>query len=268
MPVIVSGHQPVYLPWLGLFHKASLADVFVLMDDAQYLEQDWNNRNRLKGSCGPFWLTVPIARALSSSKSIRDIRIHSPTPWGSSRHWQHQHWKSIQLCYGKAKFWSSYAAKLENLYLSREHEWLWELNYELLKFLLSALGLEVRLVISSDVGFKGRKSDLVLEHATTYHASICVVGVHGNDYLREDDFFRAGISIHFQDYRHPIYRQRFGDFVSHLSVIDLLMNCGPDSLATLCRGNVDKAYLLRELSATTTPRRIESPPSNAAFSHR
>jgi hypothetical protein len=40
---IVTGHQPVYLPWLGLFHKISLADVFVLMDDVQYLVRDWNN---------------------------------------------------------------------------------------------------------------------------------------------------------------------------------------------------------------------------------
>ena len=45
---IVSGHQPVYLPWLGLFHKISLCDKFVYMDTVQYLNNDWNNRNKIK----------------------------------------------------------------------------------------------------------------------------------------------------------------------------------------------------------------------------
>ena len=58
---IISGHQPVYLPWLGLIHKAFLADVFVFMDDVQYLSQDWNNRNRIKNPQGKaIWLTVPV----------------------------------------------------------------------------------------------------------------------------------------------------------------------------------------------------------------
>ena len=34
----VSGHQPAYLPWLGLFHKLYLSDVFVYMDTVQFLQ--------------------------------------------------------------------------------------------------------------------------------------------------------------------------------------------------------------------------------------
>ncbi len=76
---IVSGHQPVYLPWLGLIHKAALSDVFVFMDDVQYLEQDWNNRNRIKTPQGkPIWLTVPVDLKNSPSRIIKDIRIKEP----------------------------------------------------------------------------------------------------------------------------------------------------------------------------------------------
>ncbi|HNQ50905.1 MAG TPA: WbqC family protein, partial [Candidatus Omnitrophota bacterium] len=74
--VIVSGHQPVYLPWLGLIHKASLCDVFVFMDDVQYLTQDWNNRNMIKSPQGKaIWLTVPVDLKHSASDRLQDILI-------------------------------------------------------------------------------------------------------------------------------------------------------------------------------------------------
>jgi hypothetical protein len=41
----------------------------------------------------------------------------------------------------------------------------------------------------------------------------------------------------FQDYTHPTYPQLWGDFVPYLSVVDLLMNVGPDeSLAVIASG--------------------------------
>jgi hypothetical protein len=255
MTLSVSGHQPVYLPWLGLFHKIALADVFVVMDDAQYLEQDWNNRNKLKGSGGAFWLTVPVEQSSAKLKPIRDVRIHTADPWGSMRHWQFNHWRSIERCYRKAAFWDRYAASLAELYTRHEHIWLWELNQKMLLLFLDAVGMKTRLVLSSEIGFTGQKSDLVLDHARRLSASLCVVGKHGRDYIVEDAFYEAGVSLHFQDYRHPVYAQRFGDFASHLSVLDLLMNCGPDAREIICQGNVSKAGLLQ--LAQGAPRRIE-----------
>jgi hypothetical protein len=49
-------------------------------------------------------------------------------------------------------------------------------------------------------------------------------------------FAQAGIAVSAQAYRHPVYPQQYTPFVSHLSVIDLLLNCGPESLAVLRSG--------------------------------
>ena len=46
--MILTAHQPVYLPWLGLFHKISLSDTYVFFDEVQYLPKDWMNRNYIK----------------------------------------------------------------------------------------------------------------------------------------------------------------------------------------------------------------------------
>ena len=61
--MILTAHQPTYLPWLGLFHKIALADKFCFFDDVQYQPKDWNNRNKIKFSNGKEnWLSVPVKR--------------------------------------------------------------------------------------------------------------------------------------------------------------------------------------------------------------
>ncbi|MDD5759115.1 MAG: WbqC family protein, partial [Desulfobulbaceae bacterium] len=55
--------------------------------------------------------------------------------------------------------------------------------------------------------------------------------------LIDDHLFeQAGIKVAYQDYVHPEYRQLHGDFVSHMSVIDLLLNEGANSLSIIHSG--------------------------------
>ena len=46
-------------------------------------------------------------------------------------------------------------------------------------------------------------------------------------------FRAAGIDVAWHDYAHPSYAQLHGDFVPYLSALDLLLNVGDASLATL-----------------------------------
>lgn len=239
---IISGHQPVYLPWLGLFHKIALCDEFVFMDDVQYLRQDWNNRNKIKGSHGAFWLTVPVSLKQSASELIKDIQI-SQDGWGSKKYWQNVHWNSIETCYRRAPHWARYADELQSIYLDQKWELLAPLNRRLLTFFLTALEIKVSVVCASEVGFDGTKSDLVLDHCKKLNGSFCVLGTHGRDYLEIDKFSDHGIGVYFQDYKHPEYDQLFGQFVSHLSALDLLFNCGPNSREVLLSGNISKVQV-------------------------
>ena len=71
--LILTAHQPVYLPWLGLFHKIALADSFVWFDDVQYQKKDWNNRNKIKTQNGPIWLIVPVLSKNHFEKKVGTI---------------------------------------------------------------------------------------------------------------------------------------------------------------------------------------------------
>jgi hypothetical protein len=51
--------------------------------------------------------------------------------------------------------------------------------------------------------------------------------------MDEARFRQEGLGLTYQHYTHPTYVQRYGDFLPYMSIVDLLMNVGPDSLAVL-----------------------------------
>jgi hypothetical protein len=69
--MILTAHQPAYLPWLGLFHKIAISDAFCYFDDVQYQVKDWNNRNKIKTAGGEVWLTVPVLAKGYREKKIK-----------------------------------------------------------------------------------------------------------------------------------------------------------------------------------------------------
>ncbi len=248
MKMILSAHQPVYLPWLGLFHKVALADTFVWFDDVQYLPKDWNNRNKIKTPQGATWLTVPVETQGHREKPIREIRINNREPW------RRKHWRSISLNYKAAPYFDSYAPFLEQVY-SSEREYLSELNEHMFRWFLSVLGIDVKLLRASELHFEGTKSDLVLDMSRRLNAELYMFGALGRDYAETDKFAAAGIQVMFQDYSHPVYPQLHGAFISHLCILDALFNCGRESLSILMSGNVSRGELRRSMDA----RRVADP---------
>ena len=75
--MIVSIHQPQYLPWLGYFHKAYEADVFIILDTVQFKKNDWQNRNRIQTSQEEQWLSVPVLHDFG--QKILDVKINNQT---------------------------------------------------------------------------------------------------------------------------------------------------------------------------------------------
>ncbi|PIR23348.1 MAG: hypothetical protein COV44_03445 [Deltaproteobacteria bacterium CG11_big_fil_rev_8_21_14_0_20_45_16] len=230
--MILTAHQPLYLPWLGLFHKIYLAESFCLFDIAQYQNKDFNNRNKIKSSSGDLLLSVPVESQDHFNKKICDIRI---VPGA----WIRKHLKSIKLSYQKAPYFDSLYEKLEKT-LYKNHKFLVDLDFELLQIFLKELGLVPSIVKASDFDFVGQKSELVLDMCLKLKASAYIFGSHGKDYADQESFRAQGIDLYFQDYQHPRYNQLHGEFSSHLSVVDLLFNEGPNSLNIILENNIQR----------------------------
>ena len=237
--MILTAHQPVYLPWLGLFHKIALADLFISFDQVQYQPKDWNNRNRIKTPQGPIWLSVPVLRKGYLERTISDIEINNQEPWAR------KHWRSLKLAYGKAPHFNRYAGFFEDTY-ERRWESLVELNTHMLKWFLETLAINVPVRSAGEWQFQGEKSALVLDMCLQVGATHYIFGAQGRDYADVAAFEAAGVKPHFQDYVHPRYPQLHGEFVSHLSVVDLLFNCGDESRDILLSGNLTRMDLLAQ----------------------
>ena len=231
--MILTAHQPVYLPWLGLFHKIALADKFIFFDQVQYVSKDYISRNQIKTSAGPLLLTVPVLSKDHMDKKISEVEINNQTPW------QRKHWKSIVGAYAKAPYFKQHADFFEDTY-QRPWRLLADLNYHMLLWLLDTLGIKVPVEKMSAYQFTGAKSDLVLDMCVQLGAKTYIFGAQGSDYADTESFRKAGVSVMFQEYRHPVYRQLHGNFVPYMSAIDLLFNEGPNSLEILMSGNATK----------------------------
>ena len=105
--MILSGHAPSYLPWLGQFEKIARSDVYVLHDTAQYEKKGFMNRNRIKTPQGAMWLTVPVDLDGYLDKELRRIEVKDHLGW------RRRHWQSICYNYARAPYFECYAGPLE-----------------------------------------------------------------------------------------------------------------------------------------------------------
>lgn len=224
--MILTAHQPMFMPWLGLFDKISRANTFCIFDDVPFERHGFGNRNQIKTHNGAQWLTVPVHLDDHLAKPAREVRICN------DHNWRRKHLRSIELAYQKAPYFKFYWPGIMMLY-DDDVETLAEFNSRMLVVFMALLGIKVDIVKASERGFTGAKSDLVLDMCQKLGATEYWFGSQGRDYADLEAFARAGVKAHFQDYQHPVYEQLHGAFVPNMSILDLVMNCGPKSLRVL-----------------------------------
>jgi WbqC-like protein family len=235
--MIVTIHQPEFLPWLGFFDKAAQADTFVLLDNVQYRHKYFQNRNRIRSAGGECWLHVPVLLKGQGRPVIKDIRINS-----REVRWAEKCWKSLLLNYAKAPHFSDHAAFFEGVF-HREWDLLVELNVSIIRYLLKAFDVQASLILASDLGINGAGPDLILEivkgvGGTSYISGVSGIAGRGSEF--EAQFRAEGIDVRYQEFFHPIYRQLFDPFLPCLSAIDLLFNYGAGSTDVLHGVGVEK----------------------------
>jgi len=223
--MIVSVHQPQYLPWVGYFDKIDRADVFVLLDTVQYKKNEWQNRNRIKTAQGPQWLTVPV--------TYRYPQLICEVGVNDRERWQHRQQQALATNYRRAPHWGRLEGFFEEIF-SRSWATVAELNIRVVKGLAAMLGIATPIHVASELGSFPEDPDERLI-ALTKHlgASTYLAGSGGRDYMDLKKYERAGVEVLFQEYRHPRYGQLFGGFEPNMSVIDLIYNHGEASLPIL-----------------------------------
>lgn len=220
--MIVAIHQPQFMPWLGYFDKIDKADLFVFLDNVQFKKNEWQNRNRIKTAQGWQWLTLPVKH--SFGQKINEIKI-------SNEHdWKKKHLGTLVANYRKAPYFDLYFSTVESIY---EQNWqsLSELNKHIVKLFATLLRINTEMFVASKLEELPNEPDERLIAITKkLDGKVYLAGAGGQDYMNLEMYCKAGVKVQFQEFEHPVYPQRFGEFVPGMSIIDLLFNCGEKSI--------------------------------------
>ncbi len=217
--MVVAAHQAQFLPYLGFFNKMKNCDMFVLLDDVQFVKNEWHNRNRIRTKYGWQWLTVPVIH--NFGQLIKDVKINNKTKW------RHKHLQAFITNYSKAKHFEDYIGFLKETY---EKEWtkLIDINLHFIFFIANELEIKTPIVFSSELGIKPTRTQRLIDICKKLGADTYLSGGGGYYYLVFSLFRQARIRLKFQNYVYPRYTQQYEGFVPYLSAIDLILNYGKE----------------------------------------
>tara|TARA_B100001750_G_C15399753_1_gene541992 strand:+ start:22 stop:708 length:687 start_codon:yes stop_codon:yes gene_type:complete len=221
MKVVI--HQPQFFPYPGFFHKLSLADKYVVLDNTQY-DKRFTNRNQISEDGKPLWITVPINKKHKFS-SNNQVEINNEIKW------QDDIWKKIYHSYKNTKFFSQYEEYLEKIF-TKKWTFLFELNFETLKKTLEWLDIQIEIIKESDLEINSTSTQRLIDICEQVNADTYISGkgLPNKKYIEEDLFKNQNIKLEFQNYSSVSYQQKnVESFIPDLSILDLLFNCGKDS---------------------------------------
>jgi hypothetical protein len=166
-------------------------------------------------------LTLPIKSHLGDK--YNQVKIDN------IQNWRKKHSSAIQINYQKSKYFEKYWRQIQNIY-EKNHEFMFDINLDFILLFLDILGINKKIIFSSELNIQKTGSDRILEICKSLQADIYLSGEMGKTYLKEDDFTKNQIDIIYQNFQHPTYRQTYDPFIPNLAFVDLLFNEGNNSL--------------------------------------
>ncbi len=230
MSKIVVIHQPDFLSYIGFFHRLLHCDLYIVLDDVQFVKSNnsWTHRDKIKTHNGAKWLTISV------QKAPRNININQIL-LTNTINWKKQNLDLLRQNYQKAKYFDEIFPYIEKLYKS-DCKKLSDLNIASIYMLMELFDIDVDVVYSSKLITTQTKSQRLVEILAQVDATHYLSGIGAKDYHIDKPFDDANIEIIWQDFKHPIYPQLHGAFIPYLSSIDLLFNCGIKESRKILRG--------------------------------
>lgn len=207
-PAIIELH---YLPSIAYLAAWKYYDRIILESKESFIKQSYRNRARIMMVNKIENLIVPVEKG-NRNIPIQEIRIDRKQDWVK------KHWRSIQTAYGNAPFYEHYAEDLKMI-LYKNHRFLFDLNLELLEFILNKLSIEKNIAFSQKY-----------------------IRKYGEKTVDLRSFIHPKKKIPSAVFYQPVkYIQVFGKtFVENLSVIDLIFNEGPNAVNNIRASKVNE----------------------------
>tara|TARA_Y100000768_G_scaffold361263_1_gene319183 strand:+ start:727 stop:1428 length:702 start_codon:yes stop_codon:yes gene_type:complete len=215
--MLISAHQPAFMPWLGYLHKIAVCETFVILDDVQFEKNSFINRNYIMSHNGPILLTVPIKLKNHFDNKIYDIEISNDS------NWRKKHLNSIYLNYKKSPFFKEHFTFFEDIYNT---EWtkLIDINNRILNYLIAIFEIKTKVAFLSDLNVKGSKTELIINICKKLNSNCFIFGMNGREYADIDFAKKNKINFLFQKFDSNSFHHQNLKSDKNLSSIDLIFN--------------------------------------------
>ena len=212
--MILAIMQPYFFPYAGYWQLLNHAEIFVIYDDVNYIKQGYVNRNSILANEKSQLFTLEVLGA-SSFKKINEVNVGSNS---------NKLIKTLQINYIKAPFYKEVMPLLEDILSSKEKNLAKYLGYSIEK-ISEYLKFKATIIYSSDVEknseLKGQ--DKVINICNNLKASTYINAIGGQKLYDTETFKRSNIDLRFIKPNLPKYKQFNSEFVSGLSIIDVMM---------------------------------------------
>jgi len=208
-------HQPDFMPYLGFFHRLLYADLFVILDDVddvQFLREGWHHRDKIKTYNGEKWHSLKIKK-LPLDTPINQIILLENDKWVK------ENLNQIKENYRKSDFFDEIYPYIESLY-NKKFKKMVDCNLASIDMLIKLFDIKkIDIDYSSKYDITTNANEMVVDILKKVGATHYLSGIGAKDYFRQEPFDEANIKVIWQDFKHPIYPQLYGEFIPYLSSI-------------------------------------------------
>lgn len=210
--------QPYLFPYLGYWQLMNYADKFVILDDVNFIKRGYINRNSVLVNGKPYLFSVPLDHP-SQNKLIMQIHLNF------SKKDREAFLKTLYLAYKKAPCFESVYSKMEEI-IYCETDDLTSYIENSFHVLCDYMNIQTPFVRSSEViPVREQKGEQhIIQICERLGADTYINPIGGVDLYHAENFQQKNITLNFLEMNHEIkYTQFANEFVSNLSVIDVLM---------------------------------------------
>ena len=209
--------QPYFLPYIGYWQLLNAVDKYVIYDDVNYINRGWINRNRILVSGKDKLITLSLKGA-SQNKLINEIDLSEDETYKKKL------LKTIEENYKKAHFFKEVFPVIDKIIENDEKNLAKYLEFSI-KEICKYLDIKTELLLSSNLKkdnfLKGEDKILAickeLEGTEYYNA------IGGQELYSFKRFEQSKLKLKFLKTDEIIYKQFNNEFISNLSILDVLM---------------------------------------------
>ena len=205
-------------------------DVFVVYDNIQFSKKGWFHRNNVLINGNKMLFSLPLKKdsdyldvldrylAESSEKKINKIL------------------EKIKHAYKKAPFFSDAFPIIEDIFLYNEKNLFKYIYYSIIK-ICRYLAIDTKIVISSgiDIDHSLKSSEKVIAINKELNAKTYINAIGGQTLYDHSKFCNENIALLFLESEVPKYKQFNNEFISYLSIVDIMMFNSRDEIKEMLK---------------------------------